>query len=45
VPGARAGSNTILLIGGPTASGKPALALDLTTHFGGSVTDADSMQI
>lgn len=38
-------SDPILIIGGPTASGKSALALDLATHFGGVVINADSMQV
>ncbi len=40
-----ADSSTILLVGGPTASGKSALALDLAGHFGGCVINADSMQV
>lgn len=35
----------ILIIGGPTASGKSAMALDLARQFGGVVINADSMQI
>ena len=35
----------IVIIGGPTASGKSKLALDLALSFGGSVINADSMQI
>lgn len=35
----------ILILGGPTASGKSALALDLARHFQGVVINADSMQI
>ncbi|UFN51184.1 tRNA (adenosine(37)-N6)-dimethylallyltransferase MiaA [Roseomonas sp. OT10] len=34
-----------LLIAGPTASGKSALALDLAGRFGGTVINADSMQV
>ncbi|KAA2214758.1 tRNA (adenosine(37)-N6)-dimethylallyltransferase MiaA [Teichococcus oryzae] len=34
-----------LLIAGPTASGKSALALGLAEHFGGTVINADSMQV
>jgi len=34
-----------VLIAGPTASGKSALALDLAERFGGAVVNADSMQI
>jgi tRNA dimethylallyltransferase len=36
---------SLLLIGGPTASGKSALALDLAVAFGGVVINADSMQV
>jgi tRNA dimethylallyltransferase len=35
----------ILIVGGPTASGKSALALDLARHFTGTVINADSMQV
>ena len=34
-----------VLIAGPTASGKSALALDLAQKFGGVVINADSMQV
>ncbi|PZW50952.1 tRNA dimethylallyltransferase [Humitalea rosea] len=34
-----------LIIMGPTASGKSALALDLARRFGGTVINADSMQV
>ncbi|MBP0445164.1 tRNA (adenosine(37)-N6)-dimethylallyltransferase MiaA [Roseomonas sp. SSH11] len=34
-----------LLIAGPTASGKSALALNLAQHLGGVVINADSMQV
>jgi tRNA dimethylallyltransferase len=34
-----------VLIAGPTASGKSALALDLAERFGGVVINADSMQV
>ena len=34
-----------VLIAGPTASGKSALALDLAERLGGVVIDADSMQV
>lgn len=43
--GTAADNSAILLVGGPTASGKSALALDLAEHLGGSVINADSMQI
>ena len=36
---------TVVVVGGPTASGKSALALDLAEEFGGTVVNADSMQI
>jgi len=35
----------ILVVAGPTASGKSALALDLAAAFGGTVINADSMQV
>jgi len=35
----------ILLIYGPTASGKSALAVDLAHHFDGEVINTDSMQV
>ncbi len=35
----------ILIIGGPTAVGKSALAVSLAENFGGEVVGADSMQI
>jgi len=34
-----------LLIAGPTASGKSALALDLARAFGGTIINTDSMQV
>lgn len=36
---------TVLVIAGPTASGKTALALDLAEEIGGVVINADSMQV
>ena len=36
---------SILVIGGPTASGKSALAADAAQEFGGVVVNADSMQL
>ena len=36
---------SIVLIGGPTASGKSAFALDLARESGGEIVNADSMQI
>jgi tRNA dimethylallyltransferase len=35
----------VVVIGGPTASGKSALALDIAEECGGTVINADSMQI
>ncbi|WP_414639860.1 tRNA (adenosine(37)-N6)-dimethylallyltransferase MiaA [Arenibaculum sp.] len=35
----------VVVIGGPTASGKSSLALDLAERFGGTVVNADSMQV
>lgn len=35
----------VIVIGGPTASGKSALALALAGHFGGEIVNADSMQV
>jgi tRNA dimethylallyltransferase len=40
-----AGLNKAVLIAGPTASGKSALALDLAQKAGGVVINADSMQV
>jgi tRNA dimethylallyltransferase len=40
-----AGLNKAVLIAGPTASGKSALALDLAQKTGGVVINADSMQV
>lgn len=34
-----------ILIAGPTASGKSALAMALAEHFGGTIINADSMQV
>ena len=34
-----------ILIAGPTASGKSALALALAEHYGGTVVNADALQI
>ena len=34
-----------ILIAGPTASGKSALALELAGSHGGSIINADSMQV
>jgi tRNA dimethylallyltransferase len=40
-----AGLNKAVLIAGPTASGKSALALDLARKTGGVIINADSMQV
>lgn len=37
--------NKVVIIAGPTASGKTALAIDICKKFGGEVVSADSMQI
>jgi tRNA dimethylallyltransferase len=34
-----------ILIAGPTASGKSALALELAEKLGGTIVNADSMQV
>ena len=39
------GTPSILVIGGPTASGKSALATDAARRFGGVVVNADSKQL
>lgn len=39
------GARRALIIAGPTASGKSALALALAERFGGTVINADSMQV
>src|SRR5690349_934270 len=36
---------TVVLIAGPTASGKSALALALAERLGGVIVNADSMQV
>ena len=35
----------LIVIGGPTASGKSSLAVELARHFDGEVVNADSMQV
>jgi tRNA dimethylallyltransferase len=40
-----AGASKAVLIAGPTASGKSALALDLARKHGGTVINTDSMQV
>jgi len=37
--------NPVVIIAGPTASGKTALALDIAADFNGTVINADSMQV
>ncbi len=37
--------NPVVIIAGPTASGKSALALDMAGEFAGTVINADSMQV
>ena len=34
-----------ILIAGPTASGKSALAMAVAAHVGGEIVNADSMQV
>ncbi len=41
----RATNETVVLIAGPTASGKSALALALAERLGGTIINADSMQV
>jgi tRNA dimethylallyltransferase len=41
----RAASARAVLIAGPTASGKSALALSLAEALGGTIINADSMQV
>lgn len=38
-------SGPVVIIAGPTASGKSALAADAAAEFGGAVVNADSMQV
>ncbi len=35
----------VVVIGGPTASGKTAVAIELAVRFGGEIVNADSMQV
>ena len=37
--------NKIILLFGPTASGKSKLAIDIATKFNGEILNADSMQV
>lgn len=43
--GAGIGPPVALIVAGPTASGKSALALDIARRVGGTVINADSMQV
>jgi tRNA dimethylallyltransferase len=36
---------TVLLLAGPTASGKSALAIEIAEEFGGTIVNADAMQL
>ncbi|MCK5574405.1 MAG: tRNA (adenosine(37)-N6)-dimethylallyltransferase MiaA [Sphingomonadales bacterium] len=38
-------SRHVLIIAGPTASGKSAMAIDIAEHFNGTVINADSQQV
>ena len=38
-------SKKVILLAGPTASGKSKLAIKLAKHFKGEIINADSMQI
>ncbi|MBE6448288.1 MAG: tRNA (adenosine(37)-N6)-dimethylallyltransferase MiaA [Alphaproteobacteria bacterium] len=38
-------NNTVVIVAGPTASGKSALAIDLALRYGGEIVNADSMQV
>src|SRR5271165_2081686 len=38
-------TRTLIIVGGPTGSGKSALALDLAREFAGTVINADAMQV
>ena len=37
--------NFVIVVAGPTASGKSQLAIDLALYFNGAVVNADSMQV
>ena len=37
--------NSVIIIAGPTASGKSALALDIAKRYDGEIVNADSMQV
>jgi tRNA dimethylallyltransferase len=38
-------ARTLIIVGGPTGSGKSALALDIAGQFAGTVINADAMQV
>ena len=38
-------TRSLIIVGGPTGSGKSALALDLAAKFSGTVINADAMQV
>ena len=38
-------TTAVVVLAGPTASGKSALALDLAERFGGAIVNADAMQV
>ena len=40
-----ASAREIVIVAGPTASGKSALALTLAEEFGGTIINADSQQV
>jgi len=40
----KAGSQPVIIIAGPTASGKSALAVELAVAFGGTIINADALQ-
>ena len=35
----------VVVVAGPTAAGKTALAIELALRFGGEIVNADSMQV
>ena len=41
----RVGQSEVVVVGGPTASGKSEIALKIAREFGGAVINADSMQV
>lgn len=43
--GTHAGGGPLIVIGGPTASGKSAMAFDIARAFDGTIINADSMQV